>query len=92
MEAQTHQLSANVQKVSTCSGDVATVEVINVTGTAVVWFTVDGVAPTAGGANCIPVAAVAGASRKVSAPTSSGATSVKLVSTGAPQVTVLCDA
>ncbi len=64
------------------------VEVVNVTGTAAVYFTTDGTtAPTVGGTNCyvLPAAICA---LKVPDETPGATSTVKLISTGTPGVSV----
>lgn len=62
--------------------DFDQVEVINRDGAAEIFFTVDGSAPTVGGANCFLLPASVGAAI-VGVPTN-GPTVVKLISTGTP--------
>lgn len=82
--------AANVMVASTADTvtfdeDLAEVEVIHVTGTAEVWYTLDGTTPTVGGAACY-LLPVGGVDRRQ--PKTSGDTVVKLISSGTPTVRV----
>jgi hypothetical protein len=63
------------------------VQVLNRSGTAEIFFTVDDGVPTVGGDNCFCVAAAIGASMTVGVPDDEN-TTVQLISTGTPTYTV----
>lgn len=65
----------------------ARVEVLNVTGTAEVWFTTNGVAPVVGadGCHCLPAAISA---VEVDDETPGPTSTIKLISSGTPKVGV----
>lgn len=71
----------------TMNRDYEYIEVINVTGSAEVYFTVTGVNPTVGGNDCECLPAVANARQTVRA-FGTAAQAVKVISTGTPKVTV----
>lgn len=76
-----------VEEIYTVHNRFLAVEVVNIDGTAAVYFTVDGTTPTVEGDNTIALAAVAGDSALV--PT--GATesiTVKAISSGTPTISV----
>jgi len=65
------------------------IEVLNITGTAEVYFTVDGTTPTVGGAGCYVVPATIAALEVVARDThGQRARTVKLISSGTPKVSV----
>lgn len=70
----------------TLDTDYSFLEVVNVTGTASVYFTMDGTTPTVKGNGTIVLPAAIGGV-EVQPPTS-GATVVKLISSGTPDVSV----
>lgn len=80
-------VAATVDTVTFTSSDRNTVKVTNDDGGAAIHFTVDGTAPTSGGAATYRLPAVAGASLSVE-PRTGGATVVKLISTGTPTYSV----
>jgi hypothetical protein len=65
----------------------ARIEVLNVSGTAKVYFTVDGSTPTVGGANCMLLPAAVCA-LTVADETPGPTSTVKLISSGTPDVSV----
>lgn len=67
--------------------DFAEVEVMNVDGTAAVYYRFDGVAPVVGAAGTHVLPAIAGATG-IRKPKTSGPTVVKLISAGTPKVSV----
>ena len=71
----------------TASPPPANIEVTNVTGTAAVYFTVDGTTPTVGGTNCQVIPAAIG-SLAVSEESGGSTFTVKLRSSGTPGVSV----
>lgn len=80
-------LVASTVDTVTFSRDVDMVEVLNLDGAAEIYFTTDGSTPTVGGANTdVLPAAVNAVERDV--PTS-GATVVKLISSGTPMYSVV---
>lgn len=83
----THQvLVAATVDVVNLAVQVDEIEVVNRDGAAEIYFTVDGSAPTVGGANCFVLpAGVGSATVGVSA---SGNTVVKLISSGTPAYSV----
>lgn len=79
-------LVASTVTTLTFNVDFNRVEVLNVDGAAEVYFTMDGTAPTVGGTGChVLPAAIASCEAE---PTTSGATVVKLISSGTPKVSV----
>lgn len=79
-------LTANTPTTATFDVDYAAVEVLNVDGSAEVYFTADGTAPTIGGTGCHVLPAAIGAVEvRVNM---DGPTVVKLISTGTPKVSV----
>lgn len=79
-------LTANTEEVVQFADDVGTVEIINMTGTAPVYFTIDGNPAEVGGARSrILPAAVCGIEYE---PTGSDPTRVSLISPGTPTVSV----
>jgi hypothetical protein len=79
-------LTADVVDTVTFTGtDANDVEVIS-DGAAAIWYTLDGSTPAANGAACYYVPAVASVDSR--SPRTSGATVVKLISSGTPVVRV----
>ncbi|MBP2341105.1 hypothetical protein JOF41_007359 [Saccharothrix coeruleofusca] len=79
-------LTAGVVDTVTFADDVTEVEIVNMTGTAAVYFTVDGTTPTVAGrkTRLLPAAVT---SVEIE-PTTSGPTVVKLISPGTPTISV----
>lgn len=84
-------LVANTVKTMTLDRDYAMIDVCNVDGVAAIFFTVDGSTPTVGGDGAFQIPAAIGnlqiAPRNAGA-AHTGVTVVKLISAGAPAVTV----
>lgn len=80
-------LSAGVASTVTFVENFARVEVLNVDGAAIVYFTNDASTPTVGGNGCHVVPAALGAALEVDDETV-GVTVVKLISAGTPKVSV----
>ena len=82
-------LTANTVSTQTVDDGYETIEVLNMTGSAEVYFRVDGTAPTVGGAGCYVLPATIGA-LEVEALDTHGARAhtVKLISPGTPKVSV----
>ena len=82
-------LTANTVSTVTLDGDYNNVEVLNVSGAAAVYFTVNGATPTVKGNGTVVLPAAIGA---LALPLfdngTSGATTVRLISTGTPDVAV----
>lgn len=72
----------------TFTDDVDAVQVLNLSGTAAIYFTIDGTAPTVAGVNTYVLPAATGASLTVSIAPAGSITSVKLISSGTPQYSV----
>lgn len=72
---------------STATPKKAQVEVLNVTGTAEVYFTVDGTTPTVGGNTCFVLPA-AMCALTVDDGTPGPTSTVKLISSGTPKISV----
>ncbi len=79
-------LAANVVSTVTLGSDASKVEILNVTGTAEVYVTVDGSTPTVGGNGSWVLPAAIGSIELQ--PRTSGNTVVKLISAGTPRVSV----
>lgn len=77
-------LVADTVTTITFDADLDTVEVLNLTGTAEVWFKFGGAAPTVGGAGCHVLPAAIGAVDV--RPKTTGVTVLKLISSGTPKV------
>lgn len=84
-DSETVTLTANTVATVTLDDNYNIVEVINLTGAAEVWFTVDGSTPTVGGraTQCLP-AAVGGFEWDLPG----SVRTVKLISTGTPRIYV----
>lgn len=67
--------------------DCAEVEVLNLNGAGIIYFTVDGSAPTVAGKHCHLVPAAAGAGKRVNV-RGAGLTTVKLISAAAASYSV----
>jgi hypothetical protein len=80
-------VASTVDTVTFTASDRARVRVYNDTGTAAIFFTVDGSTPTVNGANTYRVPASGGAYMDVEVLTGS-ATVVKLISSGTPVYSV----
>ena len=80
-------LAANTEDDVTIARDCDRARVYNDTGTAIIYFTVDGSTPTVAGNNTYRVPATAGASKSVDVPTA-GNTVVKVISAGTPTYSV----
>jgi hypothetical protein len=80
-------LTAGTVKVFTLDADFGEIEVTNVDGTALVYFTTDGSAPAVGADGSNVVTAGPGAFLSVR-PRTSGNTVVKVISSGTPKVSV----
>lgn len=77
-------LTASTVATVTLTRDFQRVEVLNVTGSAAIYFTVDGSNPTVAGDDTYVVPAVTGASFSAPANASGSTTVVKLISSGTP--------
>lgn len=64
------------------------VRVVNLDGAAAIYFTLDGTAPTVGGAKTYELAAVAGAAQAISVDVKAVDVVVKLISSGTPKYSV----
>lgn len=88
MDARYATLVADTVTTITLDGDYRTVEVMSVDGAAAVYFTVDSTTnPTVGGSGCWSLPSAASA-REIES-RASGATVVKLISSGTPTIGVL---
>lgn len=85
-KAAHHSLVAATVDTVTMANDFDQVEVLNRDGAAEIYFTVDGSAPTVGGANCQVLPACIGAA--ICGVASSGNTVVRLISAGTPAYSV----
>jgi hypothetical protein len=81
-------LSADTMDTVTFERSCEYLEVVNVSGTAAIWFTFDGTNATVAGAKCYRVPAAAGASRTVRTNSGGADTVVKLISSGTPSYDV----
>ena len=81
-------LAASTVDTVTFARSCEVIEVLNVSGTAAIFFTFDGTVPTVSGAKCYRVPAAAGASRTVRTDTGGADTVVKLISSGTPSYDV----
>lgn len=77
--------AATVDTVTFTGNDLINVEIVS-DGAAAVWYTLDSSTPTVGGANCYYIPATPAVDRRE--PRTSGATVVKLISSGTPTVRV----
>lgn len=84
-------LTASTVATVTVSGDYRTVDVWNLTGTAAIYFTLDGSTPTVQGNDTFVVPAAVGSVRLLS-PAVDTALTVKLISSGTPSYSVVTDA
>jgi hypothetical protein len=80
------QLVPGIVDTVTFNEDLDRVAILNVSGSAIVYFTADGSTPQVKGAHCYSVLAALGANTVM--PRTSGPTVVKLVSAGSPVVSV----
>jgi hypothetical protein len=76
-------LTANTVDTVTFADVIGEVEVTNVSGTAKIFFTVDGSTPTVGGADTFELGAAAGASKTIRLRTKGSV--FKLISSGTPE-------
>lgn len=87
VDAQHGTLVASTVATVTLVGDYTRVEVLNRSGTAEIFFTVDDTAPTVAGSGTYILPAIAGASLVTPSP-SAAATIVRLISSGTPTYSV----
>jgi hypothetical protein len=82
------QLAANTVDVVTMNADWESIQVVNRSGTAEIYFTVNGTAATVGGANCYVLPACLG----VATPTGinfNAVTVIQLISSGTPTYSII---
>jgi endonuclease YncB( thermonuclease family) len=79
--------AATVATIGPVAGNASAVEVVNRSGTAEVFVTVDGSTPTVGGNDCEIIPAVAGASTVIRRAVVADMT-VRMISSGTPTITV----
>lgn len=88
MDSSYVTLTANVVSTITLDGDYRSIEVVNVSGSAAVYFNVDSASsPAVAGNDCWRLPAAASA-REIES-RASGATVIKLISVGTPTVGVI---
>lgn len=82
-------LTANTVSTKTIDSGFDRIEVLNATGSAEVYFTVDGSTPTVGGAGCFVLPATIAALEVIARDThGEKSVTVKLISSGTPKVSV----
>jgi hypothetical protein len=79
-------LTANTEEIVQFADDVGTVEILNMTGTAAVYFSFDGNPAVVGGARCLVLPAAISSAEY--APRGTDPTAVSLISAGTPTVSV----
>lgn len=87
LAAHDKTLVASTVDTVTFARDCAEIEVLNLNGAGILYFTTDGSVPTVAGANTHLVPAVAGAGKRVDV-RGAGATVVKLISAAATSYSV----
>lgn len=79
-------VAATVTTFSTLADGYSHVEVVNVNGADIIYFTIDGTTPTTAGDDCHVLPAVAGAALTLKDASPGAAPTVKLLSAGIPKV------